>query len=150
MKKKSPGYPDLYLRHRTSNQIHDSITPCDPPILGVGDIVMPNYDQQQFSLDVTDADDIELIEMFLEDLPSRIDSLNSAADAGDFSCLNRLAHQLKGAAPGFGFDPIGSAAAVLEERLKTSNLEMVELDQIREEFDTLLTECGSYLKYIDN
>jgi len=60
-----------------------------------------------------------------------------------------LAHQLKGAAPGFGFDPIGSAAGVLEERLKTSNLQMVEVDQIRDEFDTLMMECSAYLKYID-
>jgi len=111
---------------------------------------MPKYDQAQFSLDVTDEDDIELIEMFLEELPSRIDSLKNTADAGDFSQLNRLAHQLKGAAPGFGFDPIGTTAAVLEKRLKTSNLEMVELDQIQSEFDALISECQSYLKYIDS
>lgn len=111
---------------------------------------MPKYDQAQFSLDVTDEDDIELIEMFLEELPSRIDSLKTTAEAGDFSQLNRLAHQLKGAAPGFGFDPIGTTAAVLEERLKTSNLEMIELDQIQSEFEALLNECQSYLKYIDS
>ena len=111
---------------------------------------MPQYDQAQFSLDVTDEDDVELIEMFLEELPIRIDTLKSAAESGDFSHLNRLAHQLKGAAPGFGFDPIGATAAVLEERLKTSNLEMVELDQIQSEFDALLNECNSYLKYIDS
>lgn len=111
---------------------------------------MPQYDQAQFSLDVTDEDDIELIEMFLEELPSRIDTLRSVAEAGDFSHLNRLAHQLKGAAPGFGFDPIGTTAGILEERLKTSNLEMVELEQIQEEFDALLSECNSYLKYIDS
>ena len=109
---------------------------------------MSTYDQSQFSLDVTDRDDVELIEMFLEELPNRIQSLNQAADSGDFSYLNRLAHQLKGAAPGFGFDPIGQAAGVLEERLKTSNLEMVELDQIRNEFDTLIESCNSYLCYI--
>ena len=110
---------------------------------------MPQYDQSQFSLDVSSAEDVELIEMFLEELPSRIQSLNQALDAGDFSHLNRLAHQLKGAAPGFGFDPIGSAAGILEERLKTSNLEMVEVDQIRDEFDSLMMECSAYLKYID-
>ena len=111
---------------------------------------MPQYDQAQFSLDVTDTDDVELIEMFLEELPNRIQSLNQAASAGDYSQLNRLAHQLKGAAPGFGFDPIGAAAGILEERLKTSNLEMVELEQIRDEFDSLILECDSYLKYIDS
>jgi len=111
---------------------------------------MSKYDQAQFSLDVNDPEDVELIEMFLEDLPSRIETLNQTASAGDFSQMNRLAHQLKGAAPGFGFDPIGSTAAILEERLKTSNLEMIELDQIRAEFDALITECQAYLKYIEN
>ena len=111
---------------------------------------MPQYDQAQFSLDVSNEDDIELIEMFLEELPNRIDTLRSVAEAGDFSQLNRLAHQLKGAAPGFGFDPIGTTAAVLEERLKTSNLDMVEFEQIQTEFDALLSECQSYLKYINS
>lgn len=111
---------------------------------------MTQYDQARFSLDVTDTDDLELIEMFLAELPVRIKSLSYAAESADFSQLNRLAHQLKGAAPGFGFDPIGEAAAVLEERLKTSNLEMVQLDHIRGEFEQLMTECSSYLKYIKN
>lgn len=111
---------------------------------------MTQYDQARFSLDVSDSDDVELIEMFLQELPVRIESLSNAADAGDFSHMNRLAHQLKGAAPGFGFDPIGEAAGMLEERLKTSNLEMVELEHIRDEFDRLMTECSSYLKYIRN
>lgn len=110
---------------------------------------MSTYDQSQFSLDVTDSNDVELIEMFLDELPKRIESLNQAADSGDFSYLNRLAHQLKGAAPGFGFDPIGQAAGVLEERLKISNLEMVEIDQIRDEFDTLIERCNAYLHYIN-
>ncbi len=111
---------------------------------------MTAYDQTQFSLDVNDPDDIELIEMFLEELPSRIETLHSVAQSGDFSQMNRLAHQLKGAAPGFGFDPIGSAAGILEERLKTSNLEMIEIEQIQEEFDALIGHCESYLKYIDS
>jgi len=111
---------------------------------------MPKFDQAQFSLDITDADDLELIEMFLEELPNRIAALNETAESNDFSQMNRLAHQLKGAAPSFGFDPIGSAAAVLETRLKTSNIEMVELDQIREEFDKLVNECSAYLKYIES
>ncbi|MFK7760323.1 MAG: Hpt domain-containing protein [Phycisphaerales bacterium] len=111
---------------------------------------MTRYDQSQFSLNVNDSEDIELIEMFLEELPNRIQSLNKAAEAGDFSQMNRLAHQLKGAAPGFGFDPIGEAAGVLEERLKTSNLQMVELDQIQSEFDMLMNHCESYMKYVNN
>jgi HPt (histidine-containing phosphotransfer) domain-containing protein len=111
---------------------------------------MPCYDQAHFSLDVSDTDDVELIEMFLAELPARVQSLNQAAEAGDFAYMNRLAHQLKGAAPGFGFEPIGSAAGVLEERLKTSNLEMVELDQIRTEFDTLIEQFNVYMRYIDS
>ncbi|MBO6513561.1 MAG: Hpt domain-containing protein [Phycisphaerales bacterium] len=111
---------------------------------------MTQYDQARFSLDVTDSDDVELIEMFLGELPKRMEMLSNAAESGDFSHLNRLAHQLKGAAPGFGFDPIGEAAASLELRLKTSNLDMVELEHIREEFDLLMAECNSYMRFIKN
>ncbi len=110
---------------------------------------MPCYDQSHFSLDVTDSDDVELIELFLAELPNRVQSLNQAADSGDFAHMNRLAHQLKGAAPGFGFDSIGNAAALLEERLKTSNLEMIELDHIRDEFDTLIEQFKVYQRYIE-
>ena len=74
----------------------------------------------------------------------------SIAKRADFAHMNRLAHQLKGAAPGFGFDAIGTAASVLEERLKTSNLEMVELDQIRDEFDTLIEQFQVYMRYIES
>lgn len=111
---------------------------------------MPKLDQSHFSLDVNNADDLELIEMFLGELPNRIDSLHESMKTNDFSQLNRLAHQLKGAAPSFGFDPIGSAAADLEERIKTSNIEMLQMDHIRTEFDALVSECSAYLKYIDS
>ena len=111
---------------------------------------MTTPDPEAYSLDINDPDDAELIEYFLGELPDRVDSLNTAVTNADIEALGRLSHQLKGAAPGFGFDPIGATAAVLEERLKTSNLEMVELDQIQSEFDALLNECNSYLKYIDS
>tara|TARA_R110000744_G_scaffold166858_2_gene284156 strand:+ start:5305 stop:5640 length:336 start_codon:yes stop_codon:yes gene_type:complete len=111
---------------------------------------MPKFDQSHFSLDINNTDDLELIGMFLDELPNRIDALQKTAESCDFSQLNRLAHQLKGAAPSFGFDPIGEAAACLEDRIKTSNIEKLELDHIRCEFDALVSECNSYLKYIDS
>jgi HPt (histidine-containing phosphotransfer) domain-containing protein len=50
-----------------------------------------------------DPDMAELVDMFLEELPQRLTVLTTAVDAGDIETLRRLAHQLKGAAGGYGF-----------------------------------------------
>jgi HPt (histidine-containing phosphotransfer) domain-containing protein len=56
----------------------------------------------------------ELVEWFVEELPGRISSLSDAMRAHDLARLRTLAHQLKGAAGGYGFDQIGRAAGVVE------------------------------------
>lgn len=56
----------------------------------------------------------ELIGYFVEDLPKRTQALEQAWGAADLGSLRRIAHQLKGAAGGYGFDTIGQAAGELE------------------------------------
>lgn len=65
-----------------------------------------------------DPDMVELLEMFLTELPQRIAAIDDAARAGRLSDLQRLAHQLKGASAGYGFPSIGEAAAKVEAGLK--------------------------------
>ncbi|MEM9295699.1 MAG: Hpt domain-containing protein [Planctomycetota bacterium] len=62
--------------------------------------------------------DPELVEMFVEDVPERIEQIESAVQAGDREALARFGHQLKGAAAGFGFPKITEAAAVVERACK--------------------------------
>jgi len=62
-----------------------------------------------------DPEMVELIELFIEELPNRIEAIGQALSSGDWSELSRLAHQLRGAGAGYGFEPISDSAASLED-----------------------------------
>jgi len=61
-----------------------------------------------------DPDMLDLAQMFVDELPERIDALSQAFDKQDQSLLKDLAHQMKGAAGGYGYTPITDAARSLE------------------------------------
>jgi signal transduction histidine kinase/CheY-like chemotaxis protein/HPt (histidine-containing phosphotransfer) domain-containing protein len=63
-------------------------------------------------------DDLEmrpLVHKFIGALGERLRTLEDALNAHDREAVERLAHQLRGAAPSYGFGEIGSSAAMLEE-----------------------------------
>ena len=102
-------------------------------------------DPNAFSLDINDPEDAELIEYFLGELPDRIDAINTAATSDDVEQLERIAHQLKGAAPSFGFPAIGSAAGVLEGHLRELDDASSDIGGLRAEIDSLVSLCQSYI-----
>jgi len=61
-----------------------------------------------------DPDMAGIIALFVSELPSRIAAMQSALSTGDFAQLRVLAHQLKGAAGGYGFPKLGEAAAMVD------------------------------------
>jgi HPt (histidine-containing phosphotransfer) domain-containing protein len=66
------------------------------------------------------ADDPEmadLVEMFVSELPSRLEAIERAWSAGDGQGLRRMAHQLKGAGSGYGYPMVSEAAAAVEAAL---------------------------------
>ncbi|MEQ8770860.1 MAG: Hpt domain-containing protein [Phycisphaerales bacterium] len=67
-----------------------------------------------------DPDYAALIETFIAELPGRIAAIEAAVRGADAGRLRTIAHQLKGAAPGYGFGPIGDAAASLEACIDAS------------------------------
>lgn len=81
----------------------------------------------------------ELIELFVQEMPARIRALEASWDERRTADLQRLAHQLKGASAGYGFHPIGAAAARLEEPLKRGE---ADIDRLREEFRELVELCS--------
>lgn len=93
---------------------------------------------------LSDPEFAELIEYFKGELPERVRSLEACAAERDLDGLQRLAHQLKGAAPGFGFPHVGQAARDLEERLRFPSGPERTLDQIRGELNALISLCRSY------
>jgi DNA-binding response OmpR family regulator len=56
----------------------------------------------------------KLVEKFLLGLPQRVAAIQEALTAGEKNQLKVLAHQLKGAAGGYGFTAISQASAKLE------------------------------------
>tara|TARA_R110002073_G_scaffold1715_3_gene12381 strand:+ start:137825 stop:138166 length:342 start_codon:yes stop_codon:yes gene_type:complete len=106
---------------------------------------MTTPDPEAYSLDINDPDDAELIEYFLGELPDRVDSLNTAVNNADIEELGRLSHQLKGAAPGFGFDKIGSVAGEIEGQIRAMGDTKKDIDSIRADVDGLVALCQSYI-----
>lgn len=85
-----------------------------------------------------DPDMAELIEYFVSELPERAAAVTECMRSRRWEDLRRLAHQLKGASGGYGFSPLGDAAAALEEDLDTQ----ADLDAIQADVERLLTLCG--------
>lgn len=61
-----------------------------------------------------DPDMVELVEGFVARIPTRRTALWGAYESRNAVDLKRLAHQLKGAAGGFGFPILTQVAATLE------------------------------------
>lgn len=88
-----------------------------------------------------DADMRELVDMFVSDLPERIAAVESAFREAQHAELGRLAHQLKGAAPGYGFSTIGQAADALEQRIKRLDGAPSSVESVRSSVEQLLFLC---------
>jgi HPt (histidine-containing phosphotransfer) domain-containing protein len=65
-----------------------------------------------------DPDMSGIVGQFVSELPDRVQSMNAALAAGQFEQLRVLAHQLKGAAGGYGFPRLGEAAALIDQGIK--------------------------------
>ncbi len=79
----------------------------------------------------------ELIGEFVAGLAARVDKLTQLLESGDLAGVRTLAHQLKGASGGYGFDVIGQAAGRLEAACKASD----ELARVQGEVQELINLC---------
>jgi len=80
----------------------------------------------------------ELIQSFVSELPERIYNIERAAIDEDLKALTRLAHQLKGAAGGYGYAAITEQARTLEQRAKSGEA----VESVREVINDLKTLCA--------
>jgi HPt (histidine-containing phosphotransfer) domain-containing protein len=85
-----------------------------------------------------DPEMVELIELFVAELPERVRSLQEMFATGDLAGVRRLAHQLKGASGGYGFNSIGDRAGELEAALRAS----AGIDMVRRRIDELTDLCS--------
>jgi HPt (histidine-containing phosphotransfer) domain-containing protein len=79
----------------------------------------------------------ELVEIFVQEIPDKINALETHARSCDWQQLTRIAHQLKGAAGSYGFNAITPYAARLESALKDGR----EEDEILLSLNELLALC---------
>lgn len=86
-----------------------------------------------------DPDMAELVEMFVTELPERVADLTRSYESAAKDELRTIAHQLKGASAGYGFEPIGQAAARLEA---AANADTPDPDDLRAGFDELVSLCN--------
>ncbi len=84
-----------------------------------------------------DSDLGEIVDLFVEEMPDRVATLLRQLEEADWGELRRTAHQLKGAAGSYGFDPITPYAARLEVAVSESEPE----EQIRRAVDELVGLC---------
>lgn len=81
----------------------------------------------------------ELITLFLQDTPTRLDDLRASLAAGDAAALRRAAHSLKGSAYTFGAREMGALCEDLETRGRAGQTEGAAevLDDLDAEFQRL-------------
>lgn len=85
-----------------------------------------------------DADMVELVEMFVDELPGRVSAMENALAEQDLETLAGLAHQLKGAAGGYGFPTITDAAKEAESTSKTT----ADLEKLAAEVQAIAALCS--------
>lgn len=92
-----------------------------------------------FSTLAEDPDLAEIVEMFVDEMPERIENILNCYQSEDWEGLRRASHQLKGAAGSYGFAPITPCAGILEAAIKQTRPE----DEIRKAVDELVGMCQS-------
>ena len=85
-----------------------------------------------------DPDTAELVALFVDELPQRLAVADALAHRADWESLDRLAHQLKGAAGSYGFPTLTDSAAALEQACRTD----CEATVIRQALAALAETCG--------
>ena len=106
-----------------------------------GEIAKSKQQHQPTALisELADDDDmLDLIEMFVGELPETIAGIQKAIDERDLETLGVLAHQMKGAAGCFGFPTMTDAARLLEASMKAGE----ELSTIEEQARALTDLCN--------
>lgn len=91
-----------------------------------------------------DADMAEIVELFVDEMPAKVEGLKRAFEALHLEELRRLSHQLKGSCGGYGFGELGASAGRLEQALSHHGEGAGSGDpvgEIRERFEELIGLC---------
>lgn len=84
-----------------------------------------------------DPDLGDLVELFVAELPDRLDHLVRQFDDGNRQTMRRAVHQMKGAAGSYGFHAVTPLAARLEQSLNDDGSD----ERVKADLDALLDLC---------
>ncbi len=101
-------------------------------------------EQPKPQLRSTFADDpemAEIVQLFVTELPGRVQALVTAMREGDVAKVKTRAHQLKGAAAGYGFPTIGQAATRVDGVLRSAGSDPKVLEEINSGLQDLVALC---------
>ena len=84
----------------------------------------------------------EIVADFVGELPRRIESMRESHREGSWESLQTLAHQVKGAAGSYGFDPVTPVAGALEFAARDRAPEM-EIEKAITELQTLVERLSA-------
>ncbi len=91
-----------------------------------------------------DQDMREIVEVFVSEMPQKVEALAALWREQKLDDLRRLAHQLKGAGGGYGFPTVGQAAGDLEQSIDAmGHGSAARVDELRRRFDELSRLCRS-------
>lgn len=113
----------------TANQVPQPANEFTQPVL---DFIRSQNDDEDF---------VELVELYVSEMPERTAELRKLFKLGDIDALKTRAHQIKGSATGYGFPQLTNLAAGLESACKAGRP-----DQIADE----LMEMLSFMSRIRN
>lgn len=90
-----------------------------------------------------DPDMLEIVEMYVNEMPERISQVQQFWSSQQLDELKRLAHQLKGASGGYGFPTVGKAAGNVENTLMNlaNGSNQSSLLQLRDQVEELIHMC---------
>ena len=80
----------------------------------------------------------DILCLFVEEMPARVAKLLRLLDEGNWEELRRTAHQLKGSAGSYGFEPLSPPA----NRVERAVLDNEPEEQIRESVMELVNLCS--------
>jgi HPt (histidine-containing phosphotransfer) domain-containing protein len=86
----------------------------------------------------------EIIDMFLEEIPPRIEALAAAVEAGDPEETHRAAHGIKGSAYNMGAQRAGDIAQIMETRGRAGSMD--NADALCTDLQTAYDETAKALK----
>lgn len=88
-----------------------------------------------------DPDMKELVELFVTEIPQRLDAMSKAWENQRLDDVRRMAHQLRGSSGSYGFPTLGHAAGRVEDALKTLPSASPDLLEATRCVDELVSLC---------